>query len=126
MEASRALSVIVDGAGADDPATMAAGLATLQASLQGGARHFRWNRAAPSTLAIAGIRPTRRRTALLLSLEAWPIRELLSEFCFAEAADHLTTIETQLLKLEHEPGGREAIDCHLSRVPYHLRAWPVS
>ena len=35
--------------------------------------------------------------------------ELLSEF-FLEAADHLTTIETQLLRLEHEPGDQEAIN----------------
>jgi two-component system chemotaxis sensor kinase CheA len=118
VEASRALSVIVDGAGADDPATMAAGLATLQASLQGGAA-FSLESAAPSGLAQhvtaqhvtaqqAAPAPTPQEDSA--ASQPWAADpELLSEF-FAEAADHLTTIETQLLKLEHDPAGRESID----------------
>jgi two-component system, chemotaxis family, sensor kinase CheA len=92
VEASRALAGLVDQNSTDNCAAMAEGIARLQAAIQSGA--------APAV-------PPQEDAASVSGWAADP--ELLSEF-FVEAADHLTTVETQLMKLEHEPACREAID----------------
>lgn len=95
VHAARSLSVIVDLHEPNDTAAMTEGIAKLHAAIQGKTPEKSPEPAAPAK---------EEATAT----PAWASDpELLSEF-FVEAGDHLTTIETQLLKLEHEPAGGEA------------------
>jgi two-component system, chemotaxis family, sensor kinase CheA len=108
VHASRSLAAIVDQHGSDNSAAMAEGIAKLNAAIQGESPEPAPETAPPAAEPAAS--PDPAAPSPEPAAPAWAADpELLSEF-FVEAADHLTTIETQLMKLEHEPGSREAID----------------
>ena len=95
VDAARALTVIIDRHDPDDSASITEGIAKLLEAAGGGSP-------APDLPAAPVPQPA--------APPAWLADpELVSDFQM-EAADHLATIETQLLRLEQEPASREVVN----------------
>lgn len=103
LDASRELLAAVDQLTGDNGASLSQGLAKLHAAIYGEAAEPE-----PPAAEFAVREPAVPEAAPPPPIYAAD-PELLSEF-FGEAADHLTTIETQLLRLEHAPSDQEAIN----------------
>ncbi len=104
VEATRELTLTVDQQG--DAERMTKGLAKLDAAIRAGISAVSSDPATDDAAPSADTAEESKTAAP----PAWASDpELLSEF-FVEAGDHLTSIETQLLKLEQDPADHDSVN----------------